>query len=146
MTRVLEHNPAQQAELIRIFICFCTSHCDSKCESQNLNLCGNINFQSHFSQKCHNINHVDVCFNMFKTFDSSKVWYFNISSSFCDSHCESQCKDKKQMNTFKIGLQGWIDNFNHFFFCLFKLFKYLFPSCKETYTLLKLLLVYKFIF
>ena len=52
---------------IRMFICFCFPQIDSQCESQKLNSRGNINNQSHLSHKCHDANHVDVCWNTFKT-------------------------------------------------------------------------------
>ena len=68
--------------ILRLFICFCPSHCDSQCESQKLNALWNINYQSHLSHKCHDTNYVNVCCNMFKTLDRSKVWYSNVSSSF----------------------------------------------------------------
>ena len=67
---------------IRVFIFFCHAHCNSQCESQKLNPHGNINYLSHLNHKCHDTNHVDVCWNTYKTLNSSKVWYFNISSSF----------------------------------------------------------------
>ena len=35
--------------IIRVFICFCPSHCDSQCESQKLNPHWNINCQIHLS-------------------------------------------------------------------------------------------------
>ena len=75
--------------ILRVFICFYRSHCHSQCEKQMLNSCGNINFQSHLSQKCHDTNSVDVCCNMLKTYDSSQVWYFTISLSFV-THIVSQ--------------------------------------------------------
>ena len=74
---------------LRVFICFCLSHCESQCESQKLDLGGNINYQFHFSHKCHDTNHVEVYCSRFKTLDSSKVWHFFI---FCYSQCESQVR------------------------------------------------------
>ena len=66
---------------LNVFIWFCSSQCDSKCESQKLNLCG-IGYQSHLRHKCHVPNSVDVCCDKFKESDSPNVWYFNFYSSF----------------------------------------------------------------
>ena len=68
--------------MLRLFICFCRSHCERKCEQQKLNSSWKINCQSHLSHKFHHKNYTNVCCKVFKTLDSFKVLFLNISWSF----------------------------------------------------------------
>ena len=42
-----------------------------------LKISENINYQSHLSREYHNDNHVDACFDIFKTLDASIGWHFH---------------------------------------------------------------------